>query len=326
MQNNLLQNCPSFSNVPALQSRISTTVRKKIWIPVCRGLIRKVLHDCLYCKEERIKPPVPLMSDLPQDRLDIHEKPFQNTGIDFFRPILVKLSKKTRANQAKAKRYGVIFTCMTTRAVHLEIAGDVSSDSFILSLRCFIAHRGNVKNIRSDNGTNFIGAEKELKAAINEIDKEKVMTEIIEKGIHFSWKFNPPSSPWMGGAWESLIKSVKRSLKAITLDRIFTEEALYTFLCEVESLLNNRPVTPSSDDINDYEALTPNHLILGNSSSNNPPCKCQNDEIYYREKWRAVQGAANMFWNRWRKEYFPTLIQRWKWYRNDGNGTETRKI
>ena len=196
---------------------------------------------------------------------------------------------------------------MTTRAVHLEIAGDLSSDSFILSLRRFIARRGNVKNIRSDNGTNFIGAEKELKAAINEIDKEKVMTEIIKKGIHFSWKFNPPSTPWMGVAWESLIKSVKRSLKAITLDRIFTEEALYTFLCEVESLLNNHPVTPSSDDINDYEALTPNHLILGNSSSNYSPCKCQNDEIYYRKKRRAVQAAANMFWNRWRKEYLPTM-------------------
>ena len=141
-----------------------------------------------------------MAGDLPQDRLDIHQKPFQNTGIDFFGPILVTLSKKTRANQAKAKRYGVIFTCMTTRAVHLEIAGDLSSDSFILSLRRFIARRGNVKNIRSDNGTNFIGAEKELKAAINEIDKEKVMTEIIKKGIHLSWKFNPPSSPWMGGA------------------------------------------------------------------------------------------------------------------------------
>ena len=126
--------------------------------------------------------------------------------IDFFGPILVKLSNKTRANKAKAKRYGVIFTCMTTREVHLEIAGDLSSDSFILSLCRFIARRGNVKSIRSDNGTNFIGAEKELKAAINEIDQEKVMNEIIKKGIYFSWKFNPPSSPWMGGAWESLIK------------------------------------------------------------------------------------------------------------------------
>ena len=123
----------------------------------------------------------------------------------------------------------------------------------------------------------------------------------------------------MGGAWESLIKSVKRALKAITLDGIFTKEALHTFLCEVESLLNNRPVTPSSDDVNDYEALTPNRLILGNSSSNDSPCKCQNDEIYYRKKWRAVQAAANMFWNRWRKEYLPTLIQRRKWYRNAKN-------
>ena len=118
------------------------TVRKKIWIPACRGLIRKGLHDCLYCKRELIKPHVPLMSDLPQDRLEINEKPFQSTGIGFFGPILVKLSKKTRANQVNAKCYGAIFTCMTTRPVHLEIAGDLSSDSFILSLRRFIARRG----------------------------------------------------------------------------------------------------------------------------------------------------------------------------------------
>ena len=81
---------------------------------------------------------------------------------------------------------------MTTRAIHLEIAGDLSSHWFILSLRRFIARRGNVNNIRSDNGTNFISAEKELKATINETDREKVMTKIIKKGIHFSWKFNPP--------------------------------------------------------------------------------------------------------------------------------------
>ena len=118
----------------------------------------------------------------------------------------------------------------------------------------------------------------------------------------------------MGGDWESLIKSVERALMAITLDRILTEEALYTFLCEIDSLLNNRPVTPSSDDINDYEAITPNHLILSNSSSNHSPCKCQNDKTYYRKKWRAVQAAANMFWNRWRKEYLPKLIQQRKWY------------
>ena len=115
------------------------------------------------------------MSDLLKDRLDINQKPFHNTGIDFFGPILEKKKKKkTRTNQAKAKRHGVIFTCMTTCAVHLKIVGDPSSNSFILSLRGFIASGGYVKNFRSDNGTNFIGAEKELKAAINEIVEKRL--------------------------------------------------------------------------------------------------------------------------------------------------------
>ena len=81
-------------------------------------------------------------------------------------------------------------------------------------------------------------------------------------------KFNPPSSPWMGGVWKSLVKSVKRSLKVITRDRVFTEESLYTFLCEVESVINNRPLIPTSDRISDFEALTPNHFLLGNKVTN----------------------------------------------------------
>ena len=99
----------------------------------------------------------------------------------------------------------------------------------------------------------------------------------------------------MGGPWEALIKSVKRILKAITRNRLFTEEALHTFICEVESILNNRPITPSSDDINDYEALTPNHILFGHSSSNYALGVFRDDEINYRKKWRAVQAAANMF-------------------------------
>ena len=90
------------------------------------------------------------MSELPKERLDAYEETFHNTGIDFFGPIIVKLSKKTRANQAKAKRYGVIFTCIITRAIHLEISGDLTTDFFILALRRFITRRGNAKHIRSD--------------------------------------------------------------------------------------------------------------------------------------------------------------------------------
>ena len=102
------------------------------------------------------------MSELPKERLGAYEKSFCNTGNDFFGPIIVQLSKKTCANQAKAKRYGIIFTYITTCAIHLEIAGDLTTISCILAICHFIAHRGNVKHIRSDNGTNFKGAQKEL--------------------------------------------------------------------------------------------------------------------------------------------------------------------
>ena len=207
-------------------------IRRKIWIPSCPGLIRDVLFNCSYCKRERAKPQKTFMSRLPKERLEAYDKPF-------FGPIIVKLSKKNCANQAKAKKYGVIFTCMTTRAIQLEKAGDLTTDSFILALRRFIARRGNVKHIRSDNGTNFKGAQEELKDAIAEINIPEVVSELVQKHVNFIWTFNPPSSPWMGGALEALIKSVKRTLKAIADDCLFTEEKLHTFICEVESKLNN---------------------------------------------------------------------------------------
>ena len=119
---------------------------------------------------------------------------------------------------------------MTTRAIHLEIAGDLTTDSFILALRRFITRRGNVKHIRSDNGTNFKGAQKELQDTIAEIKIPKVISKLVKKHVNFIWTFNPPSSPWKGGAWEALIKSVKRTLKAIARDRLFTEDVLHTFV------------------------------------------------------------------------------------------------
>jgi len=288
-------------------------LRKKYWVPACRGIIRKVIFNCLYCKRQRIMPKPPIMSDLPPDRLDIGTKPFVNTGIDYFGPIVVKMNRKTRANQATSKRYGVIFTCLTTRALHLELANDLSTDSFIMALRRFQSRRGSVKIIRSDNGTNFVGAENELKLAVKNIDQNAVVKHLNKFDI--TWMFNPPISPWMGGVWESLIKSVKRALKAITHDRLFTDEALYTFLCEVESILNQRPITTVSDDINDFEVLTPNHFLLGYESYNLAPGKFNDDEINLRKKWRKIQAVTNMFWRRWVNEYLPLLNIRKKWYR-----------
>ena len=293
------------------------SVREKFWIPACRGLIKQVINSSPLCKFRSAKPQQPIMSNLPNDRLSVGEKSFSKVGVDYFGPLVVKLSKRTRSNQTTAKRYGVLFMCLTTRAIHFEIAGDMSTDSFILALRRFVSRRSPIDIIRSDNGTNFIGAERELRNALKELDQTLISSELNRYRIE--WKFNPPSSPWMGGVWESLVKSVKRSLKVITRDRVFTEESLYTFLCEVESVINNRPLTPTSDSISDFEALTPNHFLLGTKVTNYALGSFNPCEINYRKNLRAVQAALNMFSTRWFREYLPSLTDRTKWTTNSRN-------
>ena len=135
----------------------------------------------------------------------------------------------------------MIFACLTTRAIHIELAGDLSTDSFLLALRKFISRRGYVKVMRSDNGTNFVGANNELNLCIKQLDQIKLHK--FSNHQNPEWIFNPPASPWMGGLRESLVKSVKTGLKAIVKDSIFTDESLQIFLFEVESVLNGRPLT-----------------------------------------------------------------------------------
>ena len=181
-------------------------IREQFWIASGKSFVRKVLRDCFYCKSQRAKPQAPYMGDLPKERVAIGERPFTYTGVDYFGPMTVKLSKKTRSNPALAKRYDALFTCLTTRAIHLELAGDLSTDCFIMALRRFRSRRGNVKYMRSDNGTNFTGADRELKEALKGLDVDKISK--VMNGFYIEWEFNPPASPWMGGAWESLVKSI----------------------------------------------------------------------------------------------------------------------
>ena len=173
------------------------------------------------------------MSDLPKDRMFINKKTFTSTGIDFFGPILVKASRGTRSIPAKAKRYGVIFTCMTVRAIHFELASDLSTDAFIMTLRRFHSRQGHVKIIRSDNGTNFVGAVTELKEVIKKIDHSKVVNYCSERQIDFQWIFNPPLSPYFGGAWESLIKTLKRSFESNYIrSNIYRRRFIYIFMLD----------------------------------------------------------------------------------------------
>ena len=177
--------------------------------------------------------------------------------------------------------------------MYLELANDKSTDAFLLALRRFISRRGFIKVLKSDNFSNFIGAEKELKEALKQLNQDKIIDVTSRQNIE--WKFKLTISPWTGRVWESLVKSVKRALKVIIRDRAFTEDLLTTFLCEVESVINQRPLAPTSNSIDDFDAITPYYFLLGSPSPNLPPGNFNQSDMKYRAKRENVQSATNMF-------------------------------
>ncbi|KAK2903740.1 hypothetical protein Q8A73_010397 [Channa argus] len=287
------------------RNHVLSTLRQRYWIPNAISAIRKILSSCRTCRRLHGATGRQQMADLPLSRVLPDEPPFTRTGVDCFGPFTIKRGRTT------AKRYGVIFTCMATRAVHIEVAASLDTDSFINALRRFIARRGQVLEIHSDNGTNFVGAERELKRSLEEWNMSKIENRLTQSGI--KWMFNPPSASHFGGVWERLIRSVRKVLSATLKDQSLDEEGLQTLLCEVEAILNSRPITTPSDDPNDLEALTPNHLLLLKTQPSIPQGVFQEDDLYSRRRWRQVQYMADLFWKRWVKEYLPELQRRQKW-------------
>ena len=244
------------------------------------------------------------MADLPPDRVTPDKPPFTFVGVDCFGPFWIKRAR------SQVKRYGVLFTCLVTRAIHLEVAQSMDTDSFVNSMRRFIARRGIPEVMRSDNGTNFVGGNKELRDAISEWN-DKQIHEYMQRNI--KWLFNPPSGSHFGGVWERSIRTVRKILTALMKEQPLDDEGLTTLMCEVEAIVNGRPITKSSDDPSDAEALTPNHLLLLRSGPRLPPGEFSKEDSYSRRRWRQVQYLANVFWRRWIKEYLPQLQERQKW-------------
>lgn len=280
-------------------------LRQRYWIPGASVAIRTFLSKCVVCKRFNAIAGHQQMADLPQDRVSPDKPPFTYVGLDCFGPFEVKRGRTT------LKRYGVLFTCLNIRAVHIEMVASLDTDSFIHALRRFIARRGQVAEIRSDNGTNFVGADRELKEAIQNWNHSQIYDVLLQKKI--KWTFNPPTGSHHGGIWERLIRSIKKILNSILRGQSLNEEGLHTFLCEVESILNNRPITRSSLDPDDMEALTPNHLLLLKTKSTLPPGLFEKEDLYARRRWRQIQYLANQFWKRWIGEYLPLLQERQKW-------------
>ena len=157
----------------------ASLIREKFWIVHAKSLIRNVLFGCYCCKRQRVLSKPPLMSKLPLERLSVVDQPFAHSGVDYFGPLLVEFKKKNRANQAVAKLYDAIFRCLSSRVLQIELAGDLSSDSFILALRRFISRKGYPKSIISDNSTNFVSAQRELSEALRKLDHSRIKDDLI---------------------------------------------------------------------------------------------------------------------------------------------------
>jgi hypothetical protein len=248
------------------------------------------------------------MSDLPVDRLTADNPPFTNTGVDYFGPFEIKRGRSV------VKCYGVMFTCLAVRAVHLEVADSLDTSSYINALRRFLARRGQCKKLRSDNGTNFVGAQAELKKAIDSWNTNQIHAFMLQKNV--DWDFNPPAGSHHGGVWERMIRTVRKLLNSVLGQqpiRKLDSECFRTFLCEVEAILNDRPITKLSDQHDDLEALTPNHLLLMKRQPSLPPGLFPKEDIYAKRRWRLVQYMSDLFWKRWVREYVPLLQERQKW-------------
>ena len=281
------------------------------WIIGGSSCVYRCISKCVICRKLRGALQQQKMANLPTDRLE-PAPPFTHCGVDYFGPWLIKEGRK------EFKRYGVLFTCLSSRAIHLEVSATLETDSFINALRRFINRRGPVRTVRCDQGSNLVGAKNELQKTLSSMDQTRVRHFLLERNCDWiEFQLNVPSASHMGGVWERQIRTA-RNVLSILLDRCggqLNDESLQTFMTEVEAVVNSRPLTVENLTSPDaLEPLTPNHLLTGKSSVVlPPPGEFQRADLYLRKRWRRVQHLTNEFWVRWKREFLHTLQLRQKW-------------
>ena len=288
---------------------VRSLVQQRLWVIGLRNALRSIKSKCVKCRKQAVRPIHPHMADLPKERVERNVYPFKNTGVDSFGPFEVTVLRRP------VKHWCCLFTCLVTRAVHIEVVNGVDTDACMMAITRFMARRGKPQTIISDNGTNFVGAAREFRECLNEWDRDALCKRLAISRV--IWKFNPPGAPHFGGIWERLVRSCKKAMFAILGNRRLTLPVLTSTMCLVEQTLNARPLTPVSDDPEDLEALTPNHFLLGRPVLAEP---LMPDSVRYvdcRKMYKVAQAYNQMIWNRWTKEYLPKWNVRSKWATDD---------
>lgn len=298
-----------YKNAHARGQLLLSLLRQQYWIPDGRNVVKKVLHNCLTCFRLNSTTASQLMGQLPQERVT-PTRAFTNSGVDYAGPFHIK--QGGHRSKTTVKSYIALFICLSTKAIHLELVPDLSTEAYIAALRRFIARRGICTNLYSDNGTNFVGAEKEIKKIIRETKfVESISNYANYHGIKFH--FVPPGSPHMGGLWEAGVKSMKYHLRRVVGKATLTFVEFYTLLCQVEAILNSRPLCSLSNNPENLQVLTPGHFLIGTSLLSLPDPNLLDVPSNRLSKWLCVQQMTQHLWRHWSHDYLHQLQQRNKW-------------
>lgn len=297
-------------------SHVLSTLRQRYWLPQGRQNIKSIIRKCVHCKKLQGRP-FPKTDVPPLPKLRVSEtQPFAVTGVDYTGALQAKDGENFR------KYYVCLFTCAVTRAVHLELVEDLTSESFIRALRRFSGRRSYPNLIISDNATNFTHGDKML----HEILRSNVVNNYF---LHhrIKWQFITPSAPWMGGMYERLIGTTKLCLKKVLGRSVVTYHELHTVLIQTEAVINDRPLTYASDDPEELQSLTPSMLLCGHRIYNLP--ECLDFEELYDETFNAKSAITKRmlycsklfrdFSERWRKEYLVSLREKERSLMNSSN-------
>ena len=306
------------SNCHAGSKALVSLLRDKIWLINAKEECSRIVRKCVHCFRYKPKLMTQIMGNLPTDRVRA-VRPFVIVGVDFCGPVNVTLRIR---GKPPIKMYIAVYVCFTSKAVHLELVSDLTSDAFILSFQRFAARRGLPTKVYCDNATNFVGASrglKELEEAFRS-QADDLVKYAAERNVEFI--FIPPRAPHFGGLWEAAVKQAKFLLLRAVGNLVLTTEEMVTMLAEVEAVLNSRPIAPLSPDPNDGEALTPAHLIVGEGLRSLPHAFEDVGNVKgvrSWKRWRMLSALKRTFWQAWSRDYVLGLQGKAKWHQGQPN-------
>lgn len=293
---------------------MQSLLTRQYWILQCRNMVKTEFTQCIRCRKVKADTYTQQMGNLPPARVTL-TRPFCHTGVDYAGPIEIKSSNLKSARIQKG--YVAVYVCLGTKAVHLELVSDMTTNAFLASFDRFAARRGLPNHMYSDNGSNFEGADNQLQRLFLLQQNQNVSKVLVNNSVE--WHFIPPGAPNFGGLWERAVRSMKEHLKRTLLTAKLTFEEFATVLSNTEACMNSRPICGRSDDLENIDVLTPGHFLIGQALLA-PPQPLVSEEIKnYRNRWTLVQTLTEQLWRRWSTEYLVELQQRHKWKENSVN-------